>query len=156
VPNAIRRCSVLTGVALCAVLLAGVGVAQASDNTLRLTLNSYSTRIVNDEKAVYNGVHVEYPKGHWKVLTRALKHEVGDLHALKAKLMREHASTRRGAKAKKEIVSGLGLIANAYAALRADVLAVHGGAVPVSKVNAATAIDKKGRKQFKAGLKLLG
>jgi hypothetical protein len=120
-----------------------------------VTLNNYATKIVNDERAVKNGVEVQYPRGHWKVLTRALKHEVGDLRSLKRKLTPERASTRRGAKAKREIISGLGLIANAYAALRRDVLAVHGGAVPASQVNAAIATDKKGRKKLHAGLHLL-
>ena len=61
-PRAIRRCSVLTGVALCAVLGGGVGVAQASDNTLRATLNAYAPKIVKDENAVKNGL-IGYPKG---------------------------------------------------------------------------------------------
>jgi hypothetical protein len=155
VPRAIRRFSVLSGVALCAVLIGPVAIAQASDNTLRLTLNSYATKITNDEAAVKNGIDVQYPRGRWKALTRALKHEVGDLHSLTGKLKGERASTRRGAKAKKEIVHGLNLIASAYAALRRDVLAVRGGAVPTSQVNAAIATDHKGRKKLKAGLKLL-
>jgi hypothetical protein len=146
---------VLSGVALCAVLAGPIAVAHASDNTLRVTLNNYATKIVNDERAVKNGVEVQYPRGHWKVLTRALKHEVGDLRSLRNKLKRERASSARGRKAKREIVTGLTLIANAYAALRRDVLAVHGGAVPASQVNAAIATDKKGRKKLKAGLKLL-
>jgi hypothetical protein len=154
VPRAIRRCSVLSGVALCVVLAGPVAMAQATDNTLRLTLNSYATKISNDERAVKNGL-AQYPKGHWKVLTRALKHEVGDLDALKSKLAHERASSRRGAKAKRQIMTGLGLIASAYSALRQDILAVHGGAVPAAKVNAAIATDKKGIKKLKAGLKLL-
>jgi hypothetical protein len=155
VPRAIRRCSVLSGVALCAVLAGPVAVAQASDNSLRLTLNSYASKISHDENAVKNGLLVQYPRGHWKRLTRALRHEVADLHALNGKLRHERASTARGAKAKKEIVRGLGLIANAYAALRHDILAVNGGAVPRSQVNAAIATDKKGRNKLLAGLKLL-
>jgi hypothetical protein len=155
VPHAIRRCSVLTGVALCAVLVGGVGVAQANDNTLRTTLNAYSQKIVNDENAVAAGVK-GYPKGKVKPLLRALNHEVADLHALQRKLMHEHASSARGKKAKREIVKGLSLIASAYSALRADIQAAHGGPVPASKVNAAVATDRKGRKQLKAGLHLLG
>jgi hypothetical protein len=155
VSRAIRRCWLLSGVALCAVLAGPVAIAQASDNTLRLTLNSYASKITNDEAAVKDGIKVQYPLGHWKRLTRALKHEVGDLRSLRAKLRPERASTSRGTKAKKEIVRGLGLIANAYAALRTDVLAVHGGAVPLAQVNAAVATDKKGIKKLRAGLKLL-
>jgi MoxR-like ATPase len=146
---------VLAGVALCAVLVGPVAVAQASDNTLRSTLNAYGPKIVKDEKAVKNGVDVQYPNGHWKKLTRALKHEVRDLRALKRKLAHESASSARGRKAKRLIVKGLNLIANAYAALRNDVLAVHGGPVPKAQVNAAIGTDKKGRKKLLAGLHLL-
>lgn len=153
-PRPIRRCSVLTGVALCAVLIGGVGVAQASDNTLRSTLNSYSPKITRDENAVKNGL-IGYPKGKVKPLVRALTREVGDLHTLRSKLTHETASSARGKKAKREIVQGLGLIANAYGALRAAVQAAHGGPVAKPKVDAAIATDKKGRKKLIAGLKLL-
>ena len=145
----------LSGVALCAVLVGPVAIAQASDNTLGGRSTAMPPRSPTTKHAVKNGIDVQYPRGHWKVLTRALKHEVGDLHSLTGKLGRERASTRRGAKAKKEIVRGLSLIANAYAALRRDVLAVSGGAVPASQVNAAIATDQKGRKKLKAGLHLL-
>jgi hypothetical protein len=146
---------VLSGLALCALLVGPLTAAHATDNTLRLTLNSYAKRIQNDELAIKNGIDVQYPLGHWKKLTRAIKHEVGDLRSLKRKLVPERASTARGRKAKKEIVKGLSLIASAYESLRQDILAVHGGAVPASQVNAAIAIDKKGRKKLKAGIKLL-
>jgi hypothetical protein len=155
VPRAIRRCSVLTGVALCAVLGGGVGIAQASDNTLRATLNTYAPKISKDENAVKNGL-IGYPKGKPKPLVRALNHEVGDLHKLRSKLKHEKASSARGKKAKTDIVKGLGLIANAYGALRTAVQAAHGGPVAKSKVNAAIATDKKGRKKLLAGLHLLG
>jgi len=153
VPRAIR-CSVLSGVALCAVLVGGVGIAQASDNTLRGTLNHYAPKIVKDEKNVANGL-LAYPKGKVKPLIRALNHEVGDLHKLRSKLNHESASSAKGRKAKKDIVRGLSLIANAYGALRKDVQDAHGGPVAKSKVNAAVATDKKGRKKLLAGLHLL-
>ena len=153
-PNAIRRCSVLTGVAFCAVLGGGVGVAQASDNTLRATLNQYAPKIVKDEKAVKNGL-IGYPQGKVKPLVRALNHEVADLHALQKKLANDSASSARGKKGKADIVRGLALIASAYGALRKDIQAAHGGAVPKSKVNAAIATDQKGRSKLLAGLHLL-
>jgi hypothetical protein len=154
VPRSIRRCSVLTGVALCAVLGGGVGVAQASDNTLRATLNAAAPKIVKDENAVKNGL-IGYPQGKVRPLVRALNHEVADLHALQKKLAKEHASSARGRKAKTDIVKGLSLIASAYGALRKDVQAAHGGPVPKSKVNAAVATDQKGRSKLLAGLHLL-
>ena len=154
-PNAIRRCSVLTGVALCAIFVGGVGVAQASDNTLRMTLNAYAPKIVKDENAVKNGL-LGYPQGKVRPLTRALNHEVGDLQALQKKLAHESASSAIGKKAKGDIVKGLSLIASAYGALRADILAAHGGPVSKSKVNAAVATDQRGRKKQLAGLHLLG
>ena len=153
-PRAIRRCSVLSGVALCVVLVGPVTIAQASDNTLRATLNAFAPKIVKDENAVRNGL-IGYPQGKVRPLTRALKNEVADLRALKTKLTHESASSGRGRKAKADIVRGLTLIAAAYGALRADVLAAHGGSVPSAKVNAAIATDRKGRKKLLAGLHLL-
>jgi hypothetical protein len=145
---------VLAGVALCAVLIGPVAVAQASDNTLRATLNAYAKKIQNDENHVKNGL-IGYPQGKVRPLVRALTHEVGDLHALRNKLTHEKASSAKGRKARTDIVKGLSLIANAYGALRAAVKAAHGGPVSKSKVNAAVATDKKGRRKLKAGLKLL-
>ena len=152
-PRGIRRFWVLSGVALCAVLAGPIALAQASDNTLRLTLNSYAQKIVKDEAAVKAALQ-GYPGTRGK-LVRALGHEVTDLRSLKRKLAHESASSARGKRAKSDIVTGLGLIANAYAALRRDVQAAHGGPVPISKVSAAQRTDRKGRAKFKAGLKLL-
>lgn len=154
VPRAVRRFSVLSGVALCAVLGGPIAVAQASDNTLRQTLNSFAPKIVKDENAVKTGLS-GYPHGKVKPLVKALSHEVSDLHNLKSKLLHEHASSARGKKAKKDIVKGLGLIATAYGALRSDVQAAHGGPVPTSQVTAAVNTDKKGRSKLLAGLHLL-
>jgi hypothetical protein len=145
---------VLSGIALCVLLVGGVGVAQASDNTLRATLNSFASKISKDENAVRNGL-IGYPQGKVRPLVRALNHEVGDLHNLRSKLNHEKASSGKGRKAKNDIVKGLSLIASAYGALRKDVQAAHGGPVAKSKVNAAIATDKKGRKKLLAGLHLL-
>jgi hypothetical protein len=140
---------------VCAVLAGPVAAAQASDNTIKTTLNQYAPKIEHDEAAVKAGLE-GYPKGKVKPLVRALNHEVGDLHALKKKLAHESASSATGRKAKKDIVKGLGLIASAYTALRVDVEAAHGGAVPLSQVDAAVHTDKKGRTKLLAGLHLLG
>ncbi|MGP0037338.1 MAG: hypothetical protein ACLP4R_22610 [Solirubrobacteraceae bacterium] len=153
-PRSVLRRWVLSGAVVCAVFAGPVAVAQASDNDIRTTLNLYAPKIVKDENAVKKGLS-EYPKGKPKPLERALKHEVSDLHALKKTLSHESASSAKGRKGKKDIVKGLTLIASAYSSLRADVLAVHGGAVPASEVNAAVATDKKGRTKLLAGLSLL-
>jgi predicted urease superfamily metal-dependent hydrolase len=145
---------VLSGVALCAVLVGPVAVAQANNNTLRKTLNTYAPKIVKDENAVKNGL-VGYPHGKVRPLVRALKREVRDLHRLRNKLAHERASSRKGKKAKNDIIKGLSLIASAYGALRKDVQAAHGGPVPKRKVNAAIKTDKQGRKKLLAGLHLL-
>jgi hypothetical protein len=154
VPRSVRR-SMLLGAAVCAVLGGSVAVAQASDNDLRTTLNTYAPKIVKDENAVKSGL-AGYAQGKVTPLTRALKHEVSLLHALKSKLATESPSSTKGAKAKKDIVNGLGLIASAYGALRHDVVLAHGGPVPAAKVNAAVATDRKGRGKLLRGLKLLG
>ena len=150
----IRRFWVLSGVTLCAVLVGPIAAAQASNDTLRATLNNYSAKIVKDENAVKNGL-VGYPQGKVKPLTHALTTEIRDLHALRSKLAHDSASSAKGAKAKTEIVRGLGLIANAYGALRHDVLLAHGGPVPRDQVAAAVNTDKKGRAKLLAGLSLL-
>ena len=155
VPRSVRRFSLLSGVALCAILGGPIAGAQASDNSIRATLNSFAPKIVKDENAVRNGL-TEYPKGKSKPLVKALTHEVGDLHSLKSKLAHESASSAAGAKGKTDIVKGLGLIAKAYSTLRKDVLAVHGGPVPKAQVNSAVKTDKKGRSKLLAGLHLLG
>jgi hypothetical protein len=142
------------GVALCAVLGGPIALAQASDNSLRTTLNNFAPKIVKDENAVHNGL-IGYPQGKVKPLVRALSHEVSDLHSLKHKLAVDSASSAQGAKGRTDIIKGLGLIASAYGALLRDVRAAHGGPVPPSKVNAAVKTDKKGRKNLLAGLHLL-
>jgi hypothetical protein len=81
---------------------------------------------------------------------------VTDLHALKSRLSKESPSSAKGAKAKTDIIKGLGLIATAYSALRHDVQVAHGGPVPSAKVNTAVRTDRKGRAKLLAGLKLLG
>jgi hypothetical protein len=155
VPRSVRRRLVLAGVAACAVLGGPVAVAQASDNTLRATLNAAAPKIQHDENAVKSGL-ANYPKGKVRPLIRALNHEVGDLHALNRKLKHESGSSAAGRKAKKDIVRGLALIASAYIALRNDVTAAGGGPVPASEVSAAVHTDKRGRTKLLAGLKLLG
>ena len=152
--RSVLRRWVLPAVIVGAALAGPVAAAQASNNDIRATLDAYAPKIVNDETAVGKGLS-EYPKGKPKPLERALKQEVSTLHALKAALRHETASSTKGRKAKKEIVTGLGLIAGAYTSLRADILAVHGGAVPVAQVDAAVAQDKKGRTKLKAGLRLI-
>ncbi|HTU86768.1 MAG TPA: hypothetical protein VMF57_14410 [Solirubrobacteraceae bacterium] len=152
--RSVGRRWVLSGVVAFAVLAGPVAAAQASDNDLRQTLNTYAPKIVKDENAVKKGLK-EYPKGKSKPLVKALNHEVSDLHSLKKALTHESASSTKGRKGKKDIVKGLGLIATAYGALSRDVQAAHGGAVPASEVNAAVSTDKQGRTKLLAGLHLL-
>jgi hypothetical protein len=128
--------------------------ATTNDDSLRATLNSFAPKIVKDESAIKKGL-AGYPKGGVRPLTRALKHEVGDLLALGSQLSQESPSSPAGAQAKADIIQGLGLIALADSSLRQDILAVHGGRVPASQVTAAVGLDKQGRTYLLAGLKLL-
>ncbi len=153
-PRAVRRLSVLSGVALSAILGGPLAVAQASDNSLRTTLNRYAPKIVKDENAVSAGIN-GYPQGKVTPLVHALNHEVSDLHKLKSKLAHESASSARGAEAKSDIVKGYGLIAKAYVSFRKAVQAADGGPVPSAPVNAAVKTRNKGRSKLLAGLKLL-
>jgi hypothetical protein len=155
VPVSIRRSLLSSGVALCALLAGPIAGAQASDSTIIKTLNHWGPRIVNDENAVAKGL-TAYTHHKVKPLVKALNHEVGDLHTLEHQLSGESASTAKGRKAKRDIVKGLGLIANAYGALARDATASHGNGVPAAKVRAAVATDKKGRADLQRGIKLLG
>ena len=163
-PRVVRRFALLSGVALCAILGGPIALAQASDNTIKGTLNHYGPIICaretasgrctkGEEAAVTRGLE-GYP-GTEKRLVRALGREVATLQTLKRKLISESASSAAGSHGKKDIVKGLGLIASAYSTLRKDVLAAHGGPVPAAQVNAAVNTDKKGRAKFLAGLNLL-
>ena len=164
-PRSVRRLSLLAGVALCAILGGPIAGASASDNTIRATLNHYGPIICahqnaagrctkGEEAAVTNGL-VGYPGTH-KRLVRALGHELGTLQALKRALVGESASSARGAKGRSDIIKGVTLIIEAYAALRHDVQVANGGPVPASKVDPIVSTDKKGRSKLQAGLKLLG
>jgi hypothetical protein len=151
----VRRYSLVAGVALFALMVGPVAAAQASNATIVATLNQWGPKIVKDENAVAKGLK-GYPQGKAKPLVKALNHEVSDLHRLNHTLRGESASTKAGRKGKNKVTKGLGLIATAYASLSRDVKQANGGPVAASKVNAAVATDKKGRKDLKAGLKLLG
>ena len=72
-PRSVCRRWILSGVVVCAALAGPIAVAQASDNDLRATLNTYAPKIVKDENAVKKGF-TQYPKGKPKPLERALKH----------------------------------------------------------------------------------
>ena len=154
-PRSVRRRLVLMGVAASAVLGGPVAVAQASDNTIKATLNQYAPKIARDEIAIKNGI-AGYARGKVKPLLRALNAEVGTLHIMNFKLRHESASSSTGRKAKGDIVAGVKLIAGAYTDLRNGVKAANGGPVPASLVNSAVHKDKRGRTKLLAGLKLLG
>ncbi|HEX4281902.1 MAG TPA: hypothetical protein VHZ27_14140 [Solirubrobacteraceae bacterium] len=163
-PRSVRRFSLLSGVALCAILAGPIAGAQASDNTIRATLNHYGPIICahenaagrctkGEEAAVTNGLD-GYPASHER-LVRALGHELATLRAMKRTLVGESASSARGAKGRSDIIKGVTLIIDAYAALRHDVQVANGGPVPASKVNPIVNTDKKGRSKLQAGLNLL-
>ena len=128
-------------------------IARASDQTIKHTIGAYNTRIGRDEHAVAHAF-ATYPQ-RWGRLLHALRVEVRDLDSLTARLNAERASTRTGGQARHEIAQGLTLIASAYSTLRSDVLAVHGGPVPVVEVRAVQGVDETGRLELIAGLGLL-
>jgi hypothetical protein len=152
----LRRSPVLSAIAVCAILAGPVAAVQASDSSVRATIDAYNGRIAKDEArivttaAIYNKTHRPMP------LVTALNHEVGDLRALQGKLAHESATTTRGRNGKNDVVKGLGLIATGYTALAKDVRAA-GAQRPVSaaQVSAARSADRKGHNLVVAGLKLL-
>jgi hypothetical protein len=150
VPRGVRRLTLLSGVALCAVLGGPIAVAQASDNTIKQTLNHYGPIIKREEAAVKSGID-GYP-GSSARLVRALGHEVATLHAMKRKLTSESASTAQGTTGRSDIIKGVTLVIKAYSALRHDVKVANGGPVPASKVNPIVKTATKGNKDVTAGV----
>jgi hypothetical protein len=141
--------------AVSAILVAPVAVAHADDNALRATLNSYSTKIANDENAVSHGVKVYMRHGKWSALVRAYNREVPVLRALRANLLQDQASTIRGAKAKTDLVKGLRLKASAMAALSRILRAARGGTLPKAETVAAVREGNAGAALIRTGLRLL-
>jgi len=153
VPRGVRRFSLLSGVALCAILGGPIAVAQASDNTIKHTVNHYGPIITREENALEKDLP-KYPGSRHRLVSD-LGREVATLHAMKRKLKAESASSAPGAKGKTDIVKGITLVIKAYGALRHDVQVANGGPVPASKVNPIKKTATQGNKDVKAGLKLL-
>jgi hypothetical protein len=153
--RSVRGRSLPVAVIACACLAGPVAGAQASNTTIVNTLNSYGPKLDHDEAAVLNGL-ADYQDGRAAPLIKALRHEVADIHALRGALSPESTSSTAGATGKQDVLTGLKRIAKAYGALASDVQkASHGTPVPKAKVQAAITTDKKGRRELKAGLKLL-
>lgn len=153
----VRRGSLLSAVAACAILAGPVGGAQASDSTIRATIDAYNARIAKDEARVLKSADT-YDKTHDATpLVNALHHEVRDLRGLKAKLGHESGSSIRGRRGRQDVVKGLGLIATGYTALARDVHAASASR-PVTSSQLATArsADRRGHDLVVKGLKLLG
>lgn len=105
-PRSVLRRWVLSGAVVCAVFAGPVAVAQASDNDIRTTLNLYAPKIVKDENAVKKGLK-EY-RNSSRPLTRALKHEVSDLHALGKRCATSPRPRPRGIRARRTSSRGSG------------------------------------------------
>jgi hypothetical protein len=130
-------------------------VAHANDNALRGTFTNDAPKIVKDEQALKKAL-AKYAHGHARPLVRALHHEVVDLDTLRSQLKREAASSVPGARAKSLVITGLRLMASAYAQLRIDIQAAHGGPVSQAQVNVAVSMRTRGRTKLLAGAKLFG
>lgn len=137
-----------------ACLAGPIAGAQASNASIARTLAKANTRISKDEKAVSAGLKA-YSHGRVHPAVKALRHEVSDIHSLVAVVKRESASDASGRRGKREIESGLSLIAKSYGNLANDIVKAGPGGVPASQVNAAVRKDEHGRREFQAGVKKL-
>jgi hypothetical protein len=152
----VRRGPLLSAIAAGAVLAGPVAGAQASDSSIRSTIDAYNARIARDEARIVSTANTYDHTRQPAPLVNALNHEVSDLHALRAKLARDSGSTPRGRRGRADVVKGLGFIAAGYTALARDVKAAGANKpVPSSQVNAARAADRRGHNLVVAGLKLL-
>lgn len=152
----IRAGMLVMAVGACGSLAGPLAAAQASDATLLSTFKAANTKLDRDEVKVGDGFVTYELQNRSGPVIRALRHEVGDIHALTRKLKHESASTANGRKGKADIDAGLGLIAKVYGSLATDIQ--KAGTTPLAKstVEAALKTDKKGRSKLLTGLKLLG
>jgi hypothetical protein len=155
--RSVRRGPLLSSIAACAILAGPVAGAQASDSTIRGTIDAYNGRIANDEARILETAATYDKTRDATPLINALHHEVRDLRALRGKLARESGSSARGRRGRADVVKGLGLIATGYSALAKDVSAAS-ASKPVTngELEAARAADRKGHNLVITGLKLLG
>jgi len=152
-----RRGPLLSSIAACAMLAGPVAGAQASDSTVRSTIDAYNGRIAQDEARIVNTAATYDRTGDATDLIGALTREVRDLRTLQGKLARESGSTARGRRGRTDVAKGLGLIATGYTALARDVRAASAQKpVTPGEVNAARAADRRGHTLVITGLRLLG
>lgn len=151
--RSIRSSSGLAAATACVALAGPIAAAQASDATIRGTINSTVPKIVKSQAKVLDGLATYDKTRSAKTLITAIKTQNGVLKALKGKLSRESASSANGAKGKADIVNGLGLIVRSNTALAKHLQSGK----PLSHAEANTAItqDKKGNDDLNAGGKLL-
>jgi hypothetical protein len=149
-----RRAALGTAVTLMAGGLAAPA-APASDDGLRGVISRAGPRITNDESRILKR-EAQYLKDHEPgPVQRAIRREVRDIAATRADLRRTAASTSRGARAKKLLLSGLGRIATAYRRLDA---ALGSGDPAQAQAQAKRAIKgaQRGRAEIQRGIALLG
>lgn len=154
-PRSVRRYLLSSGIAACALLAGPVAGAQASNRTIITTFNHWASIIKHDDVASTNAVGPYAHHHKVKPLVTALNHEVADLHAFQHALSGESASTGKGHKAKRKIVTGLGLIARAYGTLAREVKAAQPNLISSADAQAAVSTVKRGKADLNAGRKLL-
>jgi hypothetical protein len=137
-----------------ATALAGPAGARASDDTIRAVISSNDALIAKDEARVLRA-EARYVRTHDpKPVRRAIKRELKDLRTIRGKLRREDASTSDGARGKRLVVSGLGLVMRAYRHLDA-VFASADPSAQQGKTRRALREARRGQKAVRRGLKLL-
>jgi hypothetical protein len=141
----------------CAALLGPVGAAQASDTSIASTFAAASRRLNADEAAVAKAVKRYRRDGRVRPVIAVLRREVRDIRAVRRRINRQSASTRKGRRGKGDVISGLSLIASAYAVLASDIQKAHAGhPVSASRLRVTVDRDRRGRAKLLAGLRLLG
>jgi hypothetical protein len=148
---------VVAAIAACGALVGPAGVAQASDASIASTFAAASRHLNADEAAVAKAVKRYRSSGRVRPVIAVLRREVRDIRTVRRRINRQSASTAKGRRGKTDVISGLSLIASAYAVLASDIRKAHAGhPVATSKVRAAVVRERRGRAKLVAGLRLLG
>ena len=97
--RSVHRRWLLSAIVVGAMLAGPVAGAQASDSTVRATIDAYNTRVAKDEARIVDTAATYDKTRNATPLVNALHREVRDLRALKAQLGRESGSTLADARA---------------------------------------------------------
>jgi hypothetical protein len=150
------RFSLLVPIVACAAVIGPVSVAQASDASLRSTVEAGIPKITRSQAKILDGEAAFEQTHSAAALVKAVKAQDKTLKTLDTKVKGQSPSTPVGTKAKSDIVKGLRLIVASNTSLVSDYkLAQQGHPVTRAQLNVMVNEANTGNVDMLTGIKLL-